>query len=348
MHGAAQTANAPPSSNREPEPRACCSRPGATARSGHGSAPRNARPSTIRTKPAISYCERWLTALPTAAAAAPSTTNTTVKPSDEGQARRHDLPRDAALAEPRDLDRRERREVARDERQHARRDHGDEAGEERDRAASQASKRASSASSRASSSGARRDDGLAPARRGGRATSTTRRAASPAAPSEDPADRQHPGEQVEAVRRGRREHAAAVVRDHLVEDLLLAPALGDPPADLRLHLLRDGRRRLVERLVADRADELRLELGLARARGGERRRRERERQQGAGDDPHVASARRAPAVERRVRDRAEHVVDDPAAAVDEERLRRRRDPPRPDRRAGRVERPSDTSRRSAA
>ena len=40
---------------------------------------------------------------------------------------------DAALAEPVDLDGRDRREVARHERQHARRDHRDEPGEERDR-----------------------------------------------------------------------------------------------------------------------------------------------------------------------------------------------------------------------
>ena len=56
MHGAAQTANAPPSSAFDPRRRACCSSPGATVRSGHGSSPMNASPITTSTKPAILIC----------------------------------------------------------------------------------------------------------------------------------------------------------------------------------------------------------------------------------------------------------------------------------------------------
>ena len=44
MHGAAQTANAPPSSSPEPVRRAPSSSPGAAIRVGTGSRPMNARP----------------------------------------------------------------------------------------------------------------------------------------------------------------------------------------------------------------------------------------------------------------------------------------------------------------
>ena len=44
MHGAAQTAKAPPSSAFEPRRRACCRSPGATARSGHGSSAHEREP----------------------------------------------------------------------------------------------------------------------------------------------------------------------------------------------------------------------------------------------------------------------------------------------------------------
>ena len=52
---------------------------------------------------------------------------------DERDARDHDPPADAALAEPVDLDGGDRREIARQQRQHARRDHRHETREERDR-----------------------------------------------------------------------------------------------------------------------------------------------------------------------------------------------------------------------
>ena len=85
MHGAAQTANAPPSSAPDPRRRAPVSSPGASTRSGTGSSPTNARPSTTRMNPAT-----WMRAgperrVPIAAAPAPSTTKTTVKPRMKGR-----------------------------------------------------------------------------------------------------------------------------------------------------------------------------------------------------------------------------------------------------------------------
>ena len=84
MHGAAHTANAPPSSAFEPRRRAPCRRLGATARSGHGRSPMNASPSTTSTNPAILSWVSLSTALPTAAAPAPRTTKTIVKPRMNG------------------------------------------------------------------------------------------------------------------------------------------------------------------------------------------------------------------------------------------------------------------------
>ena len=147
--------------------------------------------------------------------------------------------------------------------------------------------------------------------------------------------------------RRRREHARPVVRHHLVEDLLLRPPLGDPPSDLGLHLLGNRGVRLVERLVAVRAHELGLEIRFTRPRRGDRR---------CGESQQRAACRRAPSrAERAVdaggerggRNRPEHVVDDPTATIDEERLRRARsDSPRIDGRARAGRTPSDTSRRS--
>src|SRR5437868_9496084 len=84
MHGAAQTAKAPPSKAPEPRRRAPTSSPGATTRSGIGSRPTNARPRTTSTKPATSVCAPAETVFPIAAAPAPRTTKTTVNPSTNG------------------------------------------------------------------------------------------------------------------------------------------------------------------------------------------------------------------------------------------------------------------------
>src|SRR4029078_7190286 len=82
------------------------------------------------------------------------------------------------------------------------------------------------------------------------------------------------------------------VRVQPAEDRLLRPPLRDPPPDQRLHLLRDRRGRLVERLVADRADELRLDRSRARTAPPPRPRDDPEGQGGDRERPHPVSARR--------------------------------------------------------
>ena len=200
MQGAAQTANAAPSSRLDPRARA--SSPGATARSGHGSSPTNASPTTISRKPANSSCRRLVRAtLPIAAAPAPSRTKTTVKPSDERQARERDPSTHAALAEAPRLDRRDRGQVAGHERQDARQDDRDEPDRERDR----------NAASRRSEQALRPPAARAPGRAAGRPAATARRSRrrdqrqasqpSTSAPSPSADERQHPREQVEPVLR---------------------------------------------------------------------------------------------------------------------------------------------------
>ena len=86
MHGAAQIANAPPSSTREPRLRAPCTSPAPTSRSGHGSRPMKANPKTTRTKPATRWSRNWLlrNPAPMSWAPMPSATKTAVKPSTNG------------------------------------------------------------------------------------------------------------------------------------------------------------------------------------------------------------------------------------------------------------------------
>ena len=205
MHGAAQTANAPPSRAPEPPRRARCSRPGATARSGHGSSADEREPdhdeheagdlglgrlrddARDRRRPGAEHDEHDREA------------------GDERHARRARF----AVPSPRspsavDLERRDRREVAGDERQHARRDHRDQARRGTRSAASQPSKprellvdaalelrveRAGRlpASAPAGAGRALRDHYQAPP-------------AIATAPTAMPPNGQHPREQVEAVR----------------------------------------------------------------------------------------------------------------------------------------------------
>ena len=93
-----------------------------------------AKPKTIRTKPAICSSRNWFLVIerPTAAAPAPSRTNTATSPATNGRLETSDPPRRAGLAEPLGLDRRDRGEVAGDERQHAGREERDEARAEGD------------------------------------------------------------------------------------------------------------------------------------------------------------------------------------------------------------------------
>ena len=83
--GAAQIANAPPSSTREPLFRAPWINPPATSRSVHGSSPMKASPATTRMKPA-SACFDWSLSTPAIRfAVAPSATNTIAKPAMNGR-----------------------------------------------------------------------------------------------------------------------------------------------------------------------------------------------------------------------------------------------------------------------
>ena len=83
--GAAQTANAPPSSTLEPRRRAPATRPGAKSRSGQGNNPMNVSPSTTSTRPASSVWRSKGSTPPIAAAPAPRITKTTVKPAMNGR-----------------------------------------------------------------------------------------------------------------------------------------------------------------------------------------------------------------------------------------------------------------------
>ncbi len=219
MHGAAQIANAPPSSTREPRLRAPCTSPAPTSRSGQGSRPMKANPKTTRTNPATRWSRNWLLRKPGA-----DELGADAEGDEEGReaehernAREHDPPRRPALPEPVRLDGGDGREIARHERQHARGEERDEPRDQRDQrlgrpSSAQSSYRASSSSTRRSRSGS---------------SSSLRRvvaAVAPAAPrpreraDDDDAEaerreRQEPGEQVEAALRRLGEHGRAELVD---------------------------------------------------------------------------------------------------------------------------------------
>ena len=92
------------------------------------------KPKTIRTKPATCSSRNWLRVKesPTAAAPAPSRTNTRDEAGDERKAGEDDPAGCSWLAQPIRLDRGHGREVAGDERQHAGGEERDEAGAEGD------------------------------------------------------------------------------------------------------------------------------------------------------------------------------------------------------------------------
>ena len=275
MHGAAHTANAPPSRTREPRPRASCRSPAPTRRSGHGRSPMKASPNTTSTKPAMRSSRNWSLNI------APADERGTDaeedeeggEPEDERHAACDHAPRIPRLAELIGIDRRHGREVRGHERKHARREERDHPGEERDRdrrpahpLMPQPSNRASSSSTRRSSSGSSCVGG-----RLGRRRSPTPRADEEAdrdRPADERGEREQPGEEPEPAFRRLREHLGPELGDERVLDLLLRVAGGDPHADERLHPLGDGSVRLVERRLADRAHELGLEIGGVRRRGG--------------------------------------------------------------------------------
>src|SRR4051794_25196578 len=95
-------------------------------------------------------------------------------------------------------------------------------------------------------------------------------------PEDDGREGEQPGEQVETARPGRGQHLRPELGDEVVVDLLLRPAGGELDADEGLHLLCERRARLVEGLVAGRADEPRLDLRLRRVLAAVRAEGERE------------------------------------------------------------------------
>src|SRR3954452_1827819 len=295
-HGAAQTANAAPRSAREPLARARPRAPGASIRSGQGSKPANASPRTTSTNPAIFVRVSWSSHPPSAAAPAPRTTKTTVKPSANGT-----LAATTRRAEPRSP----RRSTSTDE--IADRYPGT-SGSTHGKAIE--TRPAANAAAIRSAIEARelfvepallvrpeRVPVLRPALR-----RRLRLARPRPPPREDPQDRraaedadqrQQPCDQVEAVARRRRQDSLPPLRDEPLFDLAAAVARRDPLLDLRLDALCCRRVRLRQRLaLADRAHQLSLELGEGRMllagqrRRGQEKRRDRDREQ-----PHERSAR---------------------------------------------------------
>ena len=124
------------------------------------------------------------------------------------------------------------------------------------------SNRASSSSTRRSSSGSsagsRRSPGVAPPAPG------PRESADDDGADRERAERQQPGEEIEPALGRLGEHGGAELVDELGLDLRGAVTGRDLRADERLHPRRDRRVRLVERRLARRADDLRLEIGLPR------------------------------------------------------------------------------------
>ena len=226
MHGAAQTANAAPSSALEPLRRAPPTSSGATIRFGSGSRPMNASPTTISRKPAICLLRRLAEHRRDARRGGAEHDEDDGEAGDEREAADEDPARRPRLAQPAGLDRRDRRQVAGHERQHARRHDREEAREERDRDAREHAglgleagellveppfelgvERTAPVGHRV---GRRLDGRTARAR-----PAPDRDAERRAAPTRQPDERQHPGEQVEAALRRRGEHALAELVDEL-------------------------------------------------------------------------------------------------------------------------------------
>ena len=184
----------------------------------------------------------------------------------------HDPPADAALAEPVDLDGRDRREIAGQQRQHARRDHRHEPREERDR------QLLSHRSARAPRRPAARPRGRARAGAGARGSArvrdhTTRpEGQRDGAASAPPSGMTHASRSKPLVLGVERIVGpnSATIASRICRSVWHAR---DPLLHLGLHLARDLGIGLVERRVARRADEQRLEPRPG-SRASCRRRRE--------------------------------------------------------------------------
>src|SRR3954449_2603291 len=292
MQGAAQTAKAPPRSAFEPRRRACCRRPGAIVRSGHGRSPMNARPITISTKPAILTCVCLSTVPPIAAAPAPSSTNTVVKPRMNGM-----LAMTIRRLNPRSPSRSTSTAEIADRYPGSSGSTQGVITETRPARNAIGSFSVIEALERLVDAplvlrperGRRLRPGLRPrprprARLERESRGCRRRAA----------EREHPREQVEAARPWRREDRRPELVHHRVQDLPLRLTRRNALLHLGLHLLRDLGIGLVEGRVARRADEQRLEAPLARVCAGRSGGRERERHRGHCEELHELSASRMP------------------------------------------------------
>src|SRR5206468_5051932 len=110
---------------------------------------------------------------------------------------------------------------------------------------------------------------------------------------QDAADREPPGEQIEALTRRSSEDPRPEVGDERALDLRLRLAASDALTDLDANPLSRGRVRLVESRLADGAHHLALEACQRGARtiaGGRRRRGDGERKRDPGQELHRFSA----------------------------------------------------------
>ena len=120
MQGAAQTANAPPSSAFDPRRRACCSRPGRHRALRPRQQPDEREPDHDQHETGDLDLGLLVDRAADRGGAGAEQHEDGREAEDERDARDHDPPADAALTEPVDLDRRDRREITRQQRQHAR------------------------------------------------------------------------------------------------------------------------------------------------------------------------------------------------------------------------------------
>ena len=291
----------------------------------------NANPKTTRTKPAIFSSRNWFgeEAAADERRADAEQDEDRGEAEDERHARDDDAPRRSRLPEVLRVDRRHRREVAGHERQHAGREERDESGEERDRDRGRVHLSSRSARAprprRRSSSGS---SGVAASRPAGDAGSTPRRAcrprpAPPASAASGRIQARSPNPPL-----GGSPAPAPEVGDERVLDLLLRVAGRDALADEELHALGDRRVRLVERRLADRADELGLEIRGARRIGWPLRRpasaptqtQSRTRARAASRFERLVDGVAQPCLILVRVDRADDRVDDASLPIDHERL----------------------------
>ena len=268
MHGAAHTANAPPSRKPEPLPPRSLDEPGADEplRPGEQAHEDEAEDDQDEARDLL---EQELIARerePDGGRARAEEHEHGDEPGDEREAGDDDAAGGSRLAQPLRLDRGHGRQVAGDERQHARREERDEAGAERDGDRGAAHSKRSSASSRRCSSTGSSGSPSSPSGGAPPRTRLQRQASAPTAtmPDCEPGERQQPGDEVESLARRHGEDGGPELVDELRLDLALRVAGRDPGADVRLHPQRDRRVGGVERRLADRADELGLELGGCR------------------------------------------------------------------------------------